>query len=520
MKRVVISQNMEKTNLRSWTFLNCIGMGIAVCLMTVTSTAASVQEEPVVVTQHQIQIGSRLLKYSAEVGRIAIRDVETGEPHGYMFYTAYRVPSSGRTRPVTFLWNGGPGANSSLLHFYVAGPKLVEGTRLIDNVETWLTVTDLVFVDPVGTGFSRPTKTEYGAEFYGTLGDAASVTEFVRCWLLLHDEEQAPVFLVGESWGARRAAQVGYDLEKRGIRINGLVLISGGTGLNTEYCPASLEKALRVDEWAMRAQYFRKTPAEMGTDPETLRKAADSWARQFYAPALEKAANLSDTERNEVISQLARWTGMPANQIDRKTLTFTPHQFLTNLLKDEGKTLRPLDTRKTITAGTTSGLEDVEAAPAIVNYLRRDLGYRTDLPYVGLESLEQGYAPTGKYPPSVGVQWNYATAPITPEAYKALLAQAAERGEGPPHFGPPLPATEEAIALNPRMKVLVASGIYDSYASCAVNQETARHLPPALKQSMSFKCYLSGHEIYLDPQPRIQLTHDVEALIEANSKGL
>ena len=128
-----------------------------------TLPLAAAQEEPSVATEHQIQAEGKALKYTAQAGRIAIRDVETGEPHGHIFYVGYRVPSTSRPRPLTFVWNGGPGSNSSLLHFNVAGPKRLEGGRLVDNAETWLSATDLVFVDPVGTGFSRPAKAEYAA---------------------------------------------------------------------------------------------------------------------------------------------------------------------------------------------------------------------------------------------------------------------------------------------------------------------------------------------------------------------
>src|SRR5208282_4989486 len=218
----------------------------ATALTFLSLTIAVRSQEAPVVTQQKTRIGGKLLQYTAEVGRVAICDVETGEPHGYLFYTAYRVPSSGRIRPVTFVWNGGPGADSSLLHFSVVGPKLAENGRLVDNPDSWLSATDLVLVDPIGTGFSRPVKAEYGAEFYGTLGDVASVTEFIRAWRLLHDAENAPVFLAGESWGAGRAAHVGYALEKRGITVNGLVLISGGWGLNKDYGSHELRSALQV----------------------------------------------------------------------------------------------------------------------------------------------------------------------------------------------------------------------------------------------------------------------------------
>ena len=470
-------------------------------------------EEPVFVTKHRIEFNGKSLEYTAETGRIAICDVETGEPHGYMFYISYRVQPSDKLRPVTFLWNGGPGANSSLLHFHVAGPKRVEGGRLVDNAETWLTVTDLVFVDPIGCGFSRPAKVEYATEFYGTVGDVASVTEFVRSWCLLHEADDLPVVLAGESWGARRAASVGYALEKRGVRVNGLVLISGGTGLNTEYCSRELRNALKVVDLSMTAFYHGKIPSDLGTDPDALRKTADVWARQTYAPALARANSLSDAERTAVINQLSRFTGLSVDLIDPKTLSFSPRQYRTGLLKDQGKILQTFDMRVAFQAGVSSAVMAPKSRSAILRYLRRDLGYRTDLPYVGLEDLEQGYAPSGEYPQSVNARWNWATEPVSPEDLAAAMAEAAKSGSGPPRLGSPLPATEEAIVLNPDMKVLVASGIFDSYASCATYEEIGRQLPPALQRSISFKCYVGGHMMYLDPQIRVRFSKDVKDMI-------
>jgi len=481
--------------------------------------ATTTEGEPAVITKHQINADGKPLEYTAETGRIAIRDVETGEPHGFMFYIAYRIPSSGMPRPVTFVWNGGPGANSSLLHFHVVGPKRVEGDKLVDNAETWLTVTDLVFVDPIGCGFSRPTKAEYASEFYGTVGDVASVTEFVRSWRLEHDADDLPVVLAGESWGARRAASVGYALLKRGVRVSDLVLVSGGTGLNSEFCPSELRSALHVVDLTATALYHGKISAEWGKDLETIQKKAEEWARRTYAPALAKPDGLSDAERMAVVQKLSLFTGMPVDLINRETLRFTPRQYRTGLLKDEGKLLQVFDMRRTIRIGEQGAAEDSKARSAILRYLRRDLGYRTSLPYVGLEGWEQGYAPSGKYPDSVKARWNWATAPVSPEEMEAAMKAAAQSGSGPPRLGPPLPATEEALALNPDMRVLVASGIFDSYASCAAYEETGRQLPPALQQSISFKCYVGGHMMYLDPPTRLKFSNDVKAMIEEIRNG-
>lgn len=464
---------------------------------------AALAHEPVATTEHRISVAGRPLAYVAEAGRLPIRDAETGEPRGFMFYTAYRVPSK-TPRPLTFVWNGGPGAPSTLLHFEVAGPKRLEGGRLADNADTWLTHTDLVFVDPIGTGYSRPAKAEYADEFYGTVGDVASVTEFVRAWRRLHGADEAPTYLAGESWGAGRAANVGHALLKRGVRVDGLVLISGGAGLPPDPGPAADVAALRVAHLAASAKHHGRLDPSLGATPQAARAAAEAWVRDTYIPALRRLPSLPEAERDQIAAGLSRVTGLPPGAIDRKTLAITPRQFRTTLLA--GKTLDTFDMR-------LSGEVRERSAPLLLRYFGQDLGYRTELPYVGLERLEGAYQPGGKPVRSVGARWNYATAPVTPEQYKAAYEEAVRTGAGPPQLGPPLPGTAEAVALNPRLKVLVASGLYDSLANCPGDEERSRRLAPELKAAMTFRCYVGGHMMYRDAATRAALSADVRALV-------
>ena len=477
----------------------------AATLALATPAAALPAAEAPVVTQHRMTVSGKPLAYTAETSRIAIRDAETGEPRGWMFYIAYRVPSA-KPRPLAFVWNGGPGANSATLHFEVAGPKRGEGGRLVDNAETWLTHADLVFVDPIGTGFSRPAKAEYGKDFYGTVGDVASVAEFVRSWRLLHGAEDNPLYLIGESWGAGRAASVGQALLKRGVRVDGLGLVSGGTGLSRLGDDAPVSH-LRIAGYAATALHHGKLAPDVGATPQAVRKTAETWARDVYAPALKRLDQLTPAEREAIAAELSRLTGVPAAKIDRKTLALTPRQFRTELIP--GKPLNIFDMR--ITEEPRE-----RATAAILRYLRHDLGYRTDLPYVGLENQADGFLPDGKPPQGVGQRWNYATGPVTPEEYQKAYAEAVRTGAGPPKLGPPLPGTAEALELNPKLKVLVASGLYDSLANCAGDDETARGLPPPLKAAMSFRCYPGGHMMYRDQPTRLQFSNDIRALVSSS----
>lgn len=471
-------------------------------LVAAAPALALPKAETPVSTQHRMTVNGKALAYTAEVGRIAIRDAATGEPRGWMGYIAYRVPSA-KPRPVAFVWNGGPGANSATLHFEVAGPKRGEAGRLVNNDETWLTDADLVFVDPIGTGFSRPAKAEYAEQFYGTLGDVASVTEFVRAWRLQHGTEAHPLYLIGESWGAGRAANVGYALLKRGVKVDGLGLVSGGTGLSRLGDDGPVGP-LKIVGFAATAFHHGKLSPDLGASSAAVEAATANWVRQTYAPALARRDQLSEAERDQVAAGLSRHTGVPADRIDRRSLSITPRQFRATLVP--GKTLNVFDMR-------ISDEPRESSRDAILSYLRHDLGYATDLPYVGLEDLADGFLPDGKAPPSVGARWDYATAKVTPEERQAAIAEAVRTGAGPPALGPPLPATAEALALNPKLRVLVASGLYDSLANCAGADETARNLPPPLKAAMSFKCYPGGHMMYRDQPTRLKFSQDIRALV-------
>jgi carboxypeptidase C (cathepsin A) len=486
-----------------------LGATSATLLLAVAPVPCSADEPRPVVTAHQARVDGRPLRYTAEIGRLAIRDAETGEPHGWMGFIAYRATGDAK-RPLMFVWNGGPGASSSLLHFVAAGPRRVEGETLVDNDDSWLSAADLVFVDPIGTGFSRPAKAEYADEFYGTVGDVASVTEFVRAWLLQHAAEDMPVYLAGESWGAGRAASVAAALQQRGIRVSGTLLISGSWGLNTEHGSREMKQAVGIADMAVTALFHRRLAKDVGSDVASVRAAALQWAREKYTPALARRTGLTDAERDAIVDGLARFTGLPAGSIDREKLTISPRQFRTGLLKDQGREMYFLDMRRVKPPKPGGG-------KAAMQYLRRELGYATDLPYVGahfaVESLQQGYAPSGAYPKSPGERWNYATAKVTPEEVKAAIAEAMSTGGGPPRLGPPLPGTEQALAANPAMRVFVVGGLYDSYLPCAAGEETERSLPPGLRASIRFKCYAGGHAMYEDAPVRHQLAGDVRAFV-------
>ena len=490
-------------------------LGNALCALFVGATIVSAQVEPErapVVTKHQISIGGKSLAYTAEVGRIAIRDVETGEPHGYMFYTAYRMPSTNnKPRPVTFIWNGGPGWPSLPLHFEVAGPKRGEGDKLVDNTDTWLTESDLVMVDPVGTGWSRATKPEYVKEFAILVGDVMAEAEFIRSWLLLHDSEEAPVFVAGESFGSGRAGRVGYQVLKKGVNLAGVMLISGATDLPGFPNSNIVDWAMHVADMAVVGLYFKKTPPELGSTPDQVRDVTEKWVRETYLPAMLRLDSLSPDEKAKMAMGVSQHTGLAVDRINKDRPILSSQNWF-GAFPVDGKRAITSDYRRNVAPPTPW-------MPAALRYLRRDLGYRTDLPYIGVdggETLEMGFAPSGTYPETMNKRWVHSTIyNATPEQFEKARQDFAKEGMlGIPKVGT-MPSTAEIIDLKPSVKFLVAQGAFDPLGGCSINSERARRLADKYKPAITWKCYDGAHQMYLDTPARTLFSNDVKALIRS-----
>jgi carboxypeptidase C (cathepsin A) len=467
-------------------------------------------DEPIVVRHHQVTIDGRTLSYTTRAGRISIRDNEAGDVHGQMFFVSYTLDraDSAAPRPITFAWNGGPGSNAGLVHLIGFGPKRVAppaGARADDvrwivqgNPGTWLEFTDLVFVDPIGTGYSRVTKAEYMQEFYQTRGDAESVAELIRVYRLRYGARDAPIFLAGESFGVTRAAHVADVLERHGTSVRGVVLMGLEPPLGR--LSDSLKVALAVPNYAMAAHVHGKLAPELERDfPVTLRQV-ESWSSNDYARALGRVKTLTDPERDSVARALARFTGISDAVIDRKTLAVPYMQIGSQLLRREGKVVGLYDVRKTAPLDTTPGPYDPRADPsltrlldavAVLRYMREELGYLNDLNYQGPWG--------GSYPPSkqfrgdwMSVRWDWKA--------DSIFANAP----------PPL---EHAMMTNPSLRVLVACGIFDLICDYYANEWKIAHLPDALRRRVVVKAYAGGHALYTDDAARLALKRDVEQLV-------
>ena len=438
------------------------------------------------ITAHVMRVGGKSLGYTAEVGLVPLTDEASSEVHAHMFFTAYLFKSSDAARPIAFVWNGGPGAPSNWLHFRGFGPRLLEGSAFVDNEDTPLSVVDLVFIDPVGTSFSRPEKAEYANEYFSTVGDARATTQFIRTWLKLHHADRRPVFLIGESFGGFRAGGATERLEAQGQHVSGVVLISGGVA-SGPLIPKDVRTALVTPQRAATALALGKAPSDLGTNRVAVVRAATQWSLETYLPALVNADKLTDAEREAVIKDLSRFTGFPASKIDRKTLVIG-REYLKEMSPDPGKSLTTYDMRTTETPPFD--------ASVIGNYFH-DLGYRSDRPYAETGPADDPLSVKGK-------RWV--------NDYRWPESETW----GPSYAEPWLP---KAMEINPNIRVFVAAGLYDSLNSCAENDVLLGMLEPDLARSYTMRCYPGGHMMYRDLDTRVTLSKDIRDFITSTIRA-
>jgi carboxypeptidase C (cathepsin A) len=503
-------------------------------LLLLCASRAPAENDPIAITHHQVTLNGQVLKYTARAGRLPIVDAATGEAHAYIFFVAYtadRAPNQ-KPRPITFVWNGGPGSNSTPVHLVGFGPRHIKGeddpvnpppieSEMEDNQGTWLDQTDLVFVDPAGTGFSRAAKPEYEAEFYSVLGDIASIAEFIRVYRARFDMWDSPLFLAGESYGTWRASGVADSLERSGVKVAGVVLISGGIQVGSVGTD-EMKTALYMPRFTAAAFFHKKLPPDLQSNLQTALEKAEAWARNEYGPALERRDKLTAQERQAVIAQLAHFTGLDAALIEREnfSLTLASSQFNAALLRDPKLTLGRLDMRLT-NQKTPRGHQEI-----ISRYLRSELQYQTDLTY---EGVEKGYSSSPQRP--VGQRWNWNQAKTPPpnpgthpiygldfdrEAAAQKDAIVVGSGNGPPGLAEPW--LRRAMTTDPALRVYVAAGLYDSLNSCVHNLYIISQIEPQFGRNMKAGCYVGGHMIYADKEARIQLKRDIAGFIRESAK--
>ena len=453
------------------------------------------------VTMHTITLGGEKITYKATSGYMPQRD-ENGKIRANMFFTAYTREGAANpaTRPITYTYNGGPGSASVWLHMGALGPKRIQmgddGHMLAppytvsDNEFTWLAFTDLVFIDPVMTGYSRPAEGVDKKEFTGYVEDIQSVGDFIRLYTTRYDRWASPKFLSGESYGTTRSAGLsGYLQDRHGLFLNGIVLISAVLDFATLQFLVSgneLPHSLFLPTFAAMAWYHKQVPAY--ADLKTLLADVEKYALGDYTLALMKGDRLTPADRQAVAAQLNKFTGLSVEYLLNGNLRIRDDRFTKELLRKQGKSVGRLDGRFTASdydrAGDTYEFDPSYNATiygpfttAVNDHLHRVLKVKNDLPYEIL---------TGR---------------VRPWSYSNVQNQFLNTAE----------TLRSAMTKNPYLKVHVCNGYYDMATPYFATDYTFSHmmLDPALKKNVTMSFYEAGHMMYIDRVALGQMTRNV-----------
>ncbi|MBV9157867.1 MAG: peptidase S10 [Acidobacteriaceae bacterium] len=465
------------------------------------------------VTHHQIQVNGKLLRYTATAGRLPIKDA-TNKTEALMFYVAYTLEGADAgQRPLTFAFNGGPGSASIWLHMGALGPRKVvlrkEGFmpaapyRLEDNTSTLLDKSDLVLVDAIGTGFSRPSSTTTLKKFWGMKGDIEAFGEFIRLYITRNERWSSPLYLLGESYGTTRAAGVSGYLADKGISFNGIILLSTVLAFETlEFNKTNdLAYPLILPTYTMIAAYHHKLPQDLAQNMEKTRAEVEKWASNEYTRALAKGDAMTQEERQAAIDGLARYTGLSKEIIDQYNLRIDVQCFTHYLLADQKLRVGRLDGRfsgpdpegfaETRFYDPTSSETGPPFTSVFNEYVRRELNYKTDMPYY--TTAYQTWGPAMK--------WDWGSA-----------------GEGFPDTASALRA---AVVKNSYLKVRVLEGYYDLATPYYAANYTMDHLDlsPRYRNNISYATFDSGHMVYLDLDSLRKMKENVASFIDQSTSG-
>ena len=470
-----------------------------------SADTAELSEEAPVVTSHQLELNDATLAYTATVGKMPLKD-DNDKIVAQIFYTAYTVDGAdSASRPLIFVFNGGPGSASIWLHMGALGPKRVdmgaEGFmppppyRLIDNRHSWLDLGDLVFIDPVGTGYSRATDPADNEKYWGLGADLEAVGEFIRLYLSRNQRWTSPLYLAGESYGTTRAAGLAGHLIDRGIAFNGVILLSTVMNFQTlRFTKANdLPYALYLPSFCAAAHYHGRLDEDLQRrDLRDLLREAANWAEADYTVALAKGDRMSEEERAAVAERLARYTGLSQRFILGADLRINIMSFCKELLRDDKRAVGRLDARfigiMASAEGKTFDFDPsmqaiVPPYTAVYNqYIREQLGYTTDLNYEILSF-------------KVNEKWKYPGGEF-PDTSEGLRA---------------------AFAKNPFMRVLVAQGYYDLATPFQAAYYSLAHmgLDSSLRDKVRIEEYEAGHMMYLHEPSLAKLKADGAAFIQA-----
>jgi len=465
-------------------------------------------------TSHSMTVAGEAVEYDAVLGSVILTDEEE-QASGELFYTAYfrtnGAPSA--SRPLVFAYNGGPGSASFWLHMGIMGPQRVVTPNvgqqspppypMEENDYTLLDRADIVMVDPIGTGFSRPLGDTPGTDFWGLDEDARSLTQFIRRFLSQYDRWNSPRYLLGESYGTTRSAVLARSLQSANVDLNGIVLVSSVLDFNTIiFSPgADIPYITNVPSYAAVAWYHDVLPGPRPAELGPFLEDVEAWALGDYAAALLAGSRLTPDDRARVVRRMHEYTGLDESYIDQADLRVTAPEFEAELLRDRGLMVGRLDARFTGPKGDLlADRPDFDPQSTAISsaytsafnrYVRSELGYDGDREYV----------PSGMARP-----WNWSRGQGNGFGMAALT-----------NVGPDLAS---AIRRNPELEVLLVNGIYDLATPyfAAVWTMDKLGLPPELRDNIQRVDFTAGHMMYVDQALLGQWRDALSAFIDRTSR--
>lgn len=466
-----------------------------------------------ITTIHSLQLEKEKLDYKATAGCLDLHD-KKGNVSAHVFFTAYTKEAKNSNRPITFCFNGGPGSSSAWLHIGFLGPKKIktddEGKSsslpycLIDNKYTLLDVTDLVFIDPVGTGFSVPDEKVDPSQFYSLQGDISACADFIRDYLTYFNRWLSPKYLIGESYGTTRVSGLcDYLQQSCGINVDGIVLLSLAVDIQSLFTNnlqryshyTTIPYITHFPSYAAIAYYHKKIALDKSFD-EVIQEAR-YFAENDYALALLKGDRLTSQEFEDTAKEMAKYSGLSEDLVKRYNLRVPANVFLNELLKDQNLNMGIYDGR---VVGFSHGVDqfsmglemklflldpstykiDGEFTACINSYLREDLGYTdNNSPYIILNK-------------EVHQSWDFS---LFLDIYSNLSS-----------------CLESSMIMNHALKIFTASGYYDLVTPFCSTHYTIDHLniPSSYRKRITVKNYEGGHMMYLNPKVLKDLKSDLK----------
>jgi len=458
------------------------------------------------VTRNSVTIGGKKIDYTATAGYADLRN-DTGKTIAKIFFIYYRANADDQgRRPITFAFNGGPGSSSVWLHLGALGPRRVvladDGTALgppygyVNNEYCWLDKTDLVFIDPVSTGYSQQASGENPNQFHGYLEDIRSVGSFIRYFLSKYQRWGSPKFLAGESYGTTRAAGLSDFLQSRyRIFLNGIFLVSAilNFGTSDYYVGNDLPAALYIPSYTAAAWYHKKLAPALQSDLQQALKESEQFALGDFAAALLKGEGLSDEEKNRIAEKMSYYTGLSKEYCLQSNLRVPAEHFYKELRRKDGLTIGRLDARFTGRDLDDAG-ENPEFDPSFVNidgpftsaindYFEKELNFKEEKPYNIFGNV---------YP------WNFNN------VQNRFLNVAED--------------LRSAMTKNPALKVYIGAGYYDFATPYFIARYDVQHffLRPELQKNIQFHFYPAGHMYYINKPSLIQFKKDVDDFFDKN----